>query len=487
MTTRLALAQTRNHIKFWEKQRPINIPAASDTYKRNMSGSSDVFADNLASYTLAARKALKEPGAEGRLITAGLEKVLYPWFMFPVEKEEIEEAEEFFLNKASVRKFPSNAWKKVLDNDGFLPLDVYGLPGGQTFLVKDGKYVPTMSIEGPGALASHVEPQFLTSFKHIIYATKARLMKESTGEDFAEFGLRADDSINDHAMLMLSLYVGGKLKYTSDDQAVFLFPELFKDIGTVGHELAQTYQKKGRTLEEAQRLAYMDFLEKNDTAALLPDIVNTRASGFPLIKTLAEMFPEKNIFPRLDSEDVPEQCVDWAKFRNGDMKSNRIVVEDGYNPEKARETKSLYAAAGANPKDIFTGAGGYFQEGNTRDAISMAYKRGATLYGDVWEDQIKFSDTKAKNSIPGRPRVWEQGRTLIVAQAGEKIDGTMLTQKLVENGGIKYRETLDAQADRADATWNKYNSIEYSPMTLAIMDERQKEKDSILERLGVKK
>ncbi|MCH7724750.1 MAG: hypothetical protein IIC76_15645, partial [Bacteroidetes bacterium] len=80
-------------------------------------------------------------------------------------------------NKTNVKKFVNSAWQKVKENDGRMPLNIYGFPGGQTLLVKDGKYVPLMSVEGPGALVSHIEPSLEQIYAPIIQATKARLFE----------------------------------------------------------------------------------------------------------------------------------------------------------------------------------------------------------------------------------------------------------------------------------------------------------------------
>ncbi len=95
----LPLARTKDQIAFWNKLQPVNRATATDTYKRTMSGSSELFADSFACYNLAARKGLKEEGANSQLIMAGIEKTLYPWFMNPITKEEVDSAREFFKKK----------------------------------------------------------------------------------------------------------------------------------------------------------------------------------------------------------------------------------------------------------------------------------------------------------------------------------------------------------------------------------------------------
>lgn len=484
----LPLAKTRRQKEFWEKQQPVIRVAATDTYKRTMSASNEIFAENFTCYSVSARRALNEKGANGRLVMAGLEATLYPWFMNPIDPEEIKEASEFFKTKAQVKKFNDKVWNQINENGGFFPVDVYGLPGGQTFLAKDGKYVPHLSFEGPGTFVTHFEPHLEERHAEIIYATKARLFREAAGKQFAEFGLRSNKAINLHPNLMLALKVGGDFEFTSDDQSAMLFPEYFKDIGTIGHEYIMSFQKKGRTLEEAQDLAYETFVAANERSALLPDVIDTIRSGLPAIMRLIKKYEGsgKVIMPRFDSGNIVEQCLIWKRMTldNG-YKTTKMVVEDGFTPEKAREVKRAYAEAGYDPEEIIVGAGGYFQEGNLRDAISLVDKRGATMIDGVLESSLKFSDSPGKESIPGRLRIYERGRTIIVAQAGEKIDGKLISVPLVLNGRIVYNEDINVQARRAEETWNRYDKIEYSPWTQLIINERLAEKNAITERYAL--
>jgi nicotinic acid phosphoribosyltransferase len=473
----LKYAKTEEQKQYWQKLRPLNLATASDTYKRTMSGSSSLFSDNKAIYYSAARKPLGE-SEDGKLIVAGIEKILYPWFLNPVTKEEVASAQNYFTKKAEVKKFPSNAWQQVLENDGYLPIDIYGLPGGQTILAKDGKHVPLMVLEGPGAILSHIEAQIETMYAPIIQATKAKLFQEVVGSRFAEFGLRSEELLINHPTLMMALKIGGNFTYTSDDQSVYLFDE-FKDIGTLGHEFIMAYQKSGMSLEDAQRQAFQDFVKENEKSALLADTIHTTKSGLKEALKFLKENPEKSIGPRLDSGDVASQAVKWKEMNlQNNIEKTWLVVEDGYTPKKAKETFEQYESNGFNSTEIIVGAGGYFKDKCTRDEISLAYKRSATYHDGQLQPSLKFSDSKGKESIPGNIRLYERGDTLVVAQASEEIDGKPLMQKLVENGRILYNESLDDQNKRANETWNKYEKIEYSDLTQKLIDERYEEKES---------
>lgn len=487
----LPLALNEDQIEFWRKLQPVNRTAATDTYKRTMGTSGEVFNQN-ASYSLAARRALNEKGADGRLIMAGLERLLYPWFGTKVTEKEVRKAEGKFRFASEINRFPTKIWEDVLANDGFFNLDIYGFPGGQTFLVKkqDGNevpmHVPCLSVEGPGALVSHIEPHVLNGYAPIIAATKARLMREAVGEKFDEFGYRGARNDFDHAILMMALKVGGDYFYTSNDETVFLFANYFTSIGTMGHEYIEAFQKDGRSLEEAQEMAARDFIEHNEKSALLPDTIDTIKSGLPLILKLIKEYKGKGkvIMPRFDSGNQKEQILVWKKMTlEAGIERSPMVLEDGYTPEKGKEIKEWYRQQGYDPDELIIGAGGYFQQGNTRDAISLAYKRTSTEYDGKHHGSIKFSDSPGKFSLPGPIRVYEQGSNLIVALKEESIDGIPLYVPLLKNGRINYFETLDGQADRTNRTWNRYDRIEYSPLIKAIIAQRTSERDAIRARL----
>ena len=86
--------------------------------------------------------------------------------------------------------------------------------------------------------------------------------------------------------------------------------------------------------------------------------------------------------PRFDSGDIAEQCIVWKKMTlEAEIEKTLMVVEDGYTPTKARETKEAYARAGFDPKDIIVGAGGYFQEGVGKNgqAVVLIFEQAVVL------------------------------------------------------------------------------------------------------------
>src|ERR1700686_3734313 len=111
---------------------------ATDTYKRTMWAAVPDIAQARAGYALTMRKGLPETGADNQLIMAGHETMLAQWFHRPLKRSDILLAEEWFSNHAATKAFPKEMWHKILDEqpgeDIHLPIDIWGFPGGQTFL-----------------------------------------------------------------------------------------------------------------------------------------------------------------------------------------------------------------------------------------------------------------------------------------------------------------------------------------------------------------
>src|SRR5207253_4318903 len=121
---------------------------ATDTYKRTMWSAVPDLATVRACYTLTMRKGLPEPGADGQLIMAGHEAMLAQWFHRPLRRDDIEMARRWHKAYANTKAFPDELWDAVLaeqtGEDIFLPIDIWGFPGGQTFLAQ----VPCLTFEG---------------------------------------------------------------------------------------------------------------------------------------------------------------------------------------------------------------------------------------------------------------------------------------------------------------------------------------------------
>ncbi len=454
---------------------------ATDTYKRTMWSAVPDIAVQRAGYSLTMRKGLPEAGAENQLIMAGHEAMLAQWFHRPLQRADIELARRWFTERSNVRFFPTEAWQAVLDSqpphaerevyssphapreevgpreEVFLPIDIWGFPGGQTFLPG----VPCLFFEGPGGFISYLEPAMCRYFAPVIQATKARLMAQATPRD-AEFGLRAAPVEVCNLILLLARYVGGGGQLTSNDTAEFLYPDLFKSIGTIGHEMMCAAQSFERSLAEAEYEMMERFVTRMGTASLLCDLVDAETIGLANALRVIRSHPDLDrVGIRVDSGDIAGQCVLYfERMKALGIPPRTIVFEDEMTPDAIRKVNAIFREkTGQEPDMLFPGAGGYWWKLVHRDTVSAAFKRSAT--GE--RPNVKFSNSPGKESIGGYLRVYGDSDVLIIADASEAAQGEPLFVKLVEQGRVVYRESFQEQAARADRTWGKFKYVELSP------------------------
>jgi nicotinic acid phosphoribosyltransferase len=434
----------------------------TDTYKRTMWASVPDIALARAGYALTLRRGLPEPGADNQLIMAGHEAMLAQWFHRPLRRSDIELAGRWFLSHSATRAYPRELWQSILDSepgeDIHLPVDIWGFPGGQTFLPG----VPCLFFEGVGGAISYLEPAMCRYFAPILQATKARVMKLATPRD-AEFGLRTAPNELTNVVLLLARYVGGRGRLTSNDTAEFLYPDLFETVGTIGHEMMCAAQSFDRSLSAAEYEMMDRFVTAFGQASLLCDLVDAESVGLENALRVIAGHPETNrVGIRVDSGDLAEQCVLYfRKIRDLGIEPRMIVFEDEVTPEKVGEVYDYFRrATGEEPTMLFPGAGGYWWQLVHRDTVAAAFKRSAT--GE--HPNVKFSNSPGKESIGGYLRVYGRGDTLIVADASEPPCGEPLFVQLVRAGRILYSESFQEQADRADRTWGRYEHWELSPL-----------------------
>jgi nicotinic acid phosphoribosyltransferase len=432
----------------------------TDTYKRTMWAAVPDIACARAGYTLTMRKGLPEAGADGQLIMAGHEAMLAQWFHRPLRRADIELAARWYSTHSAVHAFPQELWQTILDSqrgdDIRLPIDIWGFAGGQTFLAG----MPCLSFEGMGGAISYLEPAMCRYFAPIIQATKARLMKLATPRD-AEFGLRASPNELTNLVLLLARYVGGRGQLTSNDTAEFLYPELFRSLGTIGHEMMCAAQSFDRPLGEAEHEMMDRFVTAMGQASLLCDLVDAETVGLENALRVIKDHPETDrVGIRVDSGDIAEQCaLYFERLRQAGIAPRLIVFEDEVTPDLVRKVYDHFRrATGQEPTMLFPGAGGYWWRLVHRDTLAAAFKRSATRD----HPNVKFSNSPGKESLGGYLRVYGRDDTLVIADASEKIDGEPLFVPLVEQGRIIYRESFEEQSDRADRTWGRYKRFTLS-------------------------
>ncbi len=445
---------------------------ATDTYKRTMGQASVRFALDPAAYHLTLRRAPNESGSGDQMIMAGHEAMLNQWFNRPLKRQDILIAAEWCSNGSAVNAFPHELWNHVLatrkrKQNIYLDIDIWGFPGGQTFL----KGVPCLSLEGIGGLISYLEPAMCRYFQPVIQATKARMMGKTTNRD-AEFGMRAAVNELANIVLLQARYVGsgGRGRLTSNDTAEFMWPDLFQSIGTIGHEFMCSNQTLDRSLAECE-YEMMDLaLRKVPDSKLLCDLVDAETIGLENAVRALLAHPEAvKAGVRIDSGNIAEQCVLYSEalYEAGVTPERVIVFEDEVSPESTAQVYDHFREqTRREPDKLFPGAGGWWWKGVHRDVVSAAFKRSAT----AGNPNIKFSNSPGKESLPGHLRVYGRGETMYVADKSEQVDGEPLFVQLVKQGRIVYNESFPDQAARSDRTWGKYTRVELSAVIRGYID-----------------
>jgi nicotinic acid phosphoribosyltransferase len=263
-------------------------------------------------------------------------------------------------------------------------------------------------------------------------------------------------------VLLLARFVGGGGRLTSNDTAEFLFPELFRSIGTIGHEMMSAAETLDRPLGEAEYEMMDRFVGAMRSGSLLCDLVDAETVGLENAIRVMKHHPEAGrVGIRVDSGDIAGQCVLYYRaMQAAGLGTRTIVFENEVTPETVRAVHDRFRQeTGVEPTMLFPGAGGYWWRLIHRDTVAAAFKRTAT--GD--NPNIKFSNDAGKETLPGYLRVYGKGDALVVADAAEPPPGEPLFVKLVEQGRIVYRESFEEQAGRADRTWERYKRVELSP------------------------
>jgi nicotinic acid phosphoribosyltransferase len=412
--------------------------------------------------------------------------MLAQWFHRPLRRADIELAGKWFAEHAAVRAFPQHLWETILDaqrgDDIYLPIDIWGFAGGQTFLPG----VPCLIFEGMGGAISYLEPAMCRYFATIIQATKGRIMKLAAGRD-AEFGLRSAPNELANIVLLLARYVGGRGQLTSNDTAEFMFPDLFRSVGTIGHEMMCAAQSFDRSLGEAEYEMMDRFVTGLGYGSLLCDLVDAETVGMENALRVMKAHPETDqVGIRVDSGDIAGQCIRYfKKIREAGLSPRLIVFEDEVSPEVVRRIYGQFREqTGEAPTMLFPGAGGYWWRLVHRDTLSAAFKRTATRD----HPNVKFSNSPGKETLGGYLRVYGHDDALVVADESEPPQGEPLFVKLVDQGRIVYTESFDKQADRTDRTWGRYRRVTLSPKVQEYRDRfnamREREIKAAKERLA---
>ncbi len=265
------------------------------------------------------------------------------------------------------------------------------------------------------------------------------------GSRIFEVGLRAASCIEQHLIALGACKAAGitRTSHVLGARRLGMVP-----VGTMGHEHVQRYGS-----DEAAFRAMKE--RRPQRSSFLLDTFDTLRSGLPAaLEIMAEDRTARDSI-RYDSGDKEAQyLVAVEKARALDVRPIH-VLEDGFDAEQLRHFEALREKSGVLPEEQFYGFGGWLVSqtegsGLTRDRVAAVYKLSQTGKRAV----MKFSNDPGKVSVAGVPITWRRvrgnGPMGIIAQQGEAVrDGYVCIDEVESSARTA---PSDERVELSDAT-----------------------------------
>ncbi|RKH35489.1 nicotinate phosphoribosyltransferase [Corallococcus sicarius] len=231
-----------------------------------------------------------------------------------------------------------------------------------------------------------------------------------------EVGLRAATCLEQHELALRACKEAGVQRTSNVEGARVLG---MTPVGTMGHEHVQRYGSDDAAFRAMHE-------RRPQRSSYLLDTYDTLTSGIPAAYKLISEEPQGGDSIRFDSGNKKLQYL-YAVTRARDMGIHPVLIlEDGLDAQMTREFEELRRQVGWEPTEQFYGYGGHIVARTmtsplTRDRVAAIYKlscSGATAV-------MKFGNELAegKQSIPGTPVLFRRrtgsGPLGLVGQAGE--------------------------------------------------------------------
>ncbi|WP_224245367.1 nicotinate phosphoribosyltransferase [Hyalangium gracile] len=389
-------------------------------------------------------------------------------------------------------------------------LVIHALPRGALFYPKE----PVLSLCGPSAMVSWLEPLLIQLNFRIQVATMALMDREELARALAvvtceqqkhialetldevgvkavpirvdsegylnrvrgqvrelveivedpsrifEVGLRAATCLEQHEIALRACKEAGVVRTSNVEgaRALGMIP-----VGTMGHEHIQRYGS-----DEAAFRAMRE--RRPQRSSYLLDTYDTLASGLPAAFRLIREEPGRSDSIRFDSGNKKLQYL-YAVTQARDLGIRPVhILEDGLDAQATREFEELRRQVGWEPSAQFYGYGGHIVARPmecpfTRDRVAAVYKLSLTGHNPT----MKFGNELAegKQSVPGSPVLFRRrhgsGPIGLIAQEGEAPpEGYFqLTDSAPESPSLVGSHNTGAKEMR----------VAYTPATQALVDE----------------
>jgi nicotinic acid phosphoribosyltransferase len=275
-----------------------------------------------------------------------------------------------------------------------------------------------------------------------------------------EVGLRAATCLEQHEVALRACKEAGVVRTSNVEGARKLG---MTPVGTMGHEHIQRYG--------SDEVAFRAMRERRpQRSSYLLDTYDTLASGLPAAYRLLREEPARGDSIRFDSGNKKLQYL-YAVTQARDLGVRPVnILEDGLDAQATREFEELRRQVDWEPTAQFYGYGGHIVARTmecpfTRDRVAAVYK--LSLSGHT--PTMKFGNEAAegKQSVPGSPVLFRRrhgsGPIGLIGQEGEPPpDGYFqLTDSEPEAPSFVATQSANLKDTR----------VAYTPATQAIVDE----------------
>lgn len=453
----------------------VPFPLRSDAYTVSGDCLASRQAKEMSVYQLVNRRApnevesLKDICQTGVMQLYGLTDFIRNQLTHQTTHEEIERAAKFMSTAHSFGgplKFNAELWHAVVsDFNGYLPITIEALPEGSPFL-KGEIPVQVTGRDGFGEMAAWIEPLILgmtsiatarlTLTRHWLERIREYVIADGDMKNpdpaivdqtarfmIHDFGMRASSCAEESEMLGRAhlLVFNGTDTFNAAYQAVELGAK--RPCGTsilaLAHRIVQGYP--------TEREAYENLAQQDWIGSYVADCYSFETAIRNHIAELATAYKDNVFVIRSDSGDwltnldaievVRKERGKRIRFLNGDS-IKPITVKDTFN-----HLRHLSNADEAMTKWGIFGCGGWLRNTPNRDLFSSAYKLSATSEYSV----MKFSDTAAKQSIPG-PNALTRGEGPTVHLKGEDVQSSYKTYYDCGEFGEQCVESFDVTSER---------------------------------------
>ena len=436
----------------------------TDTYNRTMDHIVGPEGLTPATYALQMRRS-----PHGYLIAMGMRPMLET-FARPITQAEVDFAADYYENHANVPYFNRAMWQTIVDKyHGYIPMEVDSVPEGTALLPGD----PVFRITGPSEMVAHFEPRLHRIFYPSMVATTSHVIGREFPGRFIEVGKRGAITEEMHLIATRAMLAGGGINLTSNDAAAAVHKDL-KDVGTMGHRYVQSLSiQEGFTEIDAFKQA----IDACKVTYLLIDLIDSYR-GIDIAIKLKEEYrhTDKFIAIRLDSGAVDQQTIytlkELAKRGFLDPNRDKVVVEGIDSIDDMRAIDALVRSNGFDPaKNVLYGAGGLLLSHRTsRSDASTGFK--LTQFGD--HPTMKFSDSPGKESVPGKPTVFNGAGGRVIGQAGERIGKDLFVPAYRYPGNILLTDDVASIRGQVDRSFQEISrrvgkgATPHSPATRAM-------------------